>query len=323
MNDLARIESAISFIPAIDRSLWVEVGMAVKSELGEAGHDIWDAWSRGAESYKPESANAVWRSIKPAGKITVATLYHHARANGWRDEAEPIRLSAQQIAERKRAAMERARAADAETARAHDQAAAAADRAVKACQAGTHPYLAEKGFPDAKALVSDDGATLVIPMRDCLNAALLGMQTMRLVENEWEKKFSYGMRSKGAVHRLGASSAQEIWFVEGYATGLSVMAALRMLRLSAAVVVCFSAGNLKHVAPMTSHRRFVFADNDESRTGEHAAWDTGLPYAMADRPADRKKMDANDLHQAEGLMAVAKKIMEARSRMKNFIPPWE
>ena len=53
MNDIARIESAISFIPAIDRSLWVEVGMAVKSELGEAGRDIWDAWSRGAESYKP------------------------------------------------------------------------------------------------------------------------------------------------------------------------------------------------------------------------------------------------------------------------------
>lgn len=49
MSEMARIESAIAFVPAIDRSLWVEIGMAVKSELGDAGHDIWDAWSRGAE----------------------------------------------------------------------------------------------------------------------------------------------------------------------------------------------------------------------------------------------------------------------------------
>lgn len=310
MNDIARIESAISFIPSIDRSLWVEVGMAVKAELGEAGRDIWDAWSRGAESYRPESAKAVWRSIKPAGKITIATLYHYAKSHGWRDDAEPLSLSAQQIAERKRIAVERARAADADAARGHAKAAAEATRIIKSCQAGTHPYLAEKGFPDAKALVCDDGATLAIPMRDCLNAALLGVQTVRLVENEWQKKFSYGMRSKGAVLRLGPTAAQEFWFVEGYATGLSVMESLRLLRLSAAVVVCFSAGNLKHVAPMTSHRRFVFADNDESRTGEHAAWDTGLPYAMSDTVGH----DANDDHRKFGLMAVAKKIMEARRK---------
>ena len=284
--------------------------MALKSEFGDEAWPIWDAWSRGAESYKPESAKAVWRSIKPTGKITVATLYHYAKAHGWRDDAEPMRLSAQQIAERKRIAAERAKAADADSARSHDRASADADRAIKACQAGTHPYLAEKGFPDAKALVCDDGSTLVIPMRDCLNYALLGMQTIRLVENEWQKKFIYGMRSKGAIHRIGLSNAREIWFVEGYATGLSVMAALCMLRLSAAVVVCFSAGNLKHVAPMTSLRRFVFADNDASRTGELAAWDTGLPYAMSGTVGQ----DANDLHRAEGLMAVAKKIMKARRR---------
>ena len=310
MNDIARIESAISFIPSIDRSLWVEVGMAVKSELGEAGRDIWDAWSRGAESYREDSAKAVWRSIKPAGKITIATLYHYAKSHGWRDDAEPMRLSAQQIAERKRIAIERSRAAEEDAARGHARAAAEASKAIKSCQAGTHPYLAEKGFPDAKALVCDDGATLVIPMRDCMDSAILGVQTIRLVENEWQKKFSYGMRSKGAICRIGPPAAHEWWFVEGYATGLSVMDALRLLRLSAAVVVCFSAGNLKHVAPMTSCRRFVFADNDESRTGERAAWDTGLPYAMSDTVGH----DANDLHLAEGLMAVAKKIMEARRK---------
>jgi hypothetical protein len=77
MNDLARIEQAIGFIPAIDRSVWVEVGMAVKSEFGDVGFPIWDAWSQQADSYKPESAKAVWKSIRESGKVTVATLYHH------------------------------------------------------------------------------------------------------------------------------------------------------------------------------------------------------------------------------------------------------
>ena len=65
-----------------------------------------------------------------------------------------------------------------------------------------------------------------------------------------------------------------------------------------------------HVAAQFSGRHFVFADNDESRTGETSALATGLPYAMA--PA--VGMDANDLHQASGVMAVAKLIMEARRK---------
>ena len=52
MIDQSRqIESAISYIPAIDRELWVEIGMAVKSELGDSGFDLWDRWSSQADSY--------------------------------------------------------------------------------------------------------------------------------------------------------------------------------------------------------------------------------------------------------------------------------
>ena len=51
----------------------------------------------------------------------------------------------------------------------------------------------------------------------------------------------FGMR-KGASYRIGSARAAELWFVEGYATGLSVDAALKLCG-SAAVVVCFSASN--------------------------------------------------------------------------------
>ncbi len=306
--EMARIESAIAFIPAIDRELWVEVGMAVKSALGDAGRDLWDSWSRQAESYKPESAKDVWRSIKPAGGVTVATLFHRAKEHGWIDDGRRQYLSAQQIAARRHAAIERAALADAVTAREHAQAAARAATLIKSCQQGQHQYLAGKGLPDALALV-DDGGNMVVPMRDCLSNALTGAQVIRLVDNRWQKKMLPGMRARGSALRIGPSRASELWFVEGYATGLSLSDALRLLRLSAAVIVCFSDRNLVHVAEQMAGRRFVFADHDASRAGERAAWDTGLPYAMSPIVGD-----ANDLHQSDGLMAVAKIVMEARRR---------
>ena len=67
-------------------------------------------------------------------------------------------------------------------------------------------------------------------------------------------------------------------------------------------MVCFSAGNLIYVAGKFTGRHYVFADNDASRTGERSAWKTGLPYAMAPTTGQ----DANDLHMAAGVMAVAK-----------------
>ena len=41
------------------------MGMAVKSELGEDGFDLWDEWSQGDESYREATAKAAWRSISP------------------------------------------------------------------------------------------------------------------------------------------------------------------------------------------------------------------------------------------------------------------
>ncbi len=308
MAEFARIESALAFIPAIDRELWVEVGMALKSELGEAGNEAWDAWSRQAESYKPESANAVWRSIKPVGGVTIATLFHYAIQHGWRDDGTRQQLSSQQIAARRAAAIERSSAADADKARAQAEAAQRAATLIQSCTTGQHPYLASKGLPEALALIDEDGA-MVVPMRDCLSNKLTGAQVIRLIENEWQKKMLPGMRAKGSALRIGPARAGELWFVEGYATGLSLAEALRMFRVSATVIVCFSDRNLVHVADQMIGRRYVFADNDASRAGERAAWDTGLPYAMSPEIGD-----ANDLHQAAGVMAVAKLVMEARKR---------
>jgi putative DNA primase/helicase len=306
---IGQIASAIGFIPADDRAVWVEVGMAVKSELGDAGFPIWDDWSKQAESYRAESSKAVWKSIRECGKITVGTLFYHAKCHGWRDDGTQQRLTAKQISERIREWHDRASAADKAAAIEYAKAAKRAVALIKSCSLGQHPYLESKGFPAERALIREDGA-LVIPMRAFLGDAVVGAQIIRLADNAWEKKMLPGMRAKGAVLRIGPLRAWETWLVEGYATGLSVYAAIKLLKLSASVLVCFSAGNLAHVAGILTCKGYVFADNDESQAGERAAIAAGLRYVMAQTVGH----DANDLHQRCGLMSVAKLIMEARSR---------
>jgi putative DNA primase/helicase len=40
------IRAALAHIPAHDRELWVRIGMAIKSALGEDGFQVWDQWSQ-------------------------------------------------------------------------------------------------------------------------------------------------------------------------------------------------------------------------------------------------------------------------------------
>ena len=100
-----RIRAALSHVPADDRDTWVQMGMAVKAELGEGGFDLWDDWSRAAKSYSESDARSVWRSFK-AGGITIASLFKKAIEHGYA-ESEPLRHIEPDELERRRAARER------------------------------------------------------------------------------------------------------------------------------------------------------------------------------------------------------------------------
>lgn len=109
MSETDRIREAIARIPAdCDRDTWVKLGMAVKSELGDAGFDVWDGWSQRAESYDPRDAKDVWRSIK-SGKVSIGTLYYEAKAHGWVNGSHEA-PNHEEVAQRKREAAERAKA---------------------------------------------------------------------------------------------------------------------------------------------------------------------------------------------------------------------
>ena len=63
-NDIERIRDAVQFIYANNRDTWVRMGMATKSEVGDAGFDIWDTWSQQGYSYNARDARDVWKSIR-------------------------------------------------------------------------------------------------------------------------------------------------------------------------------------------------------------------------------------------------------------------
>lgn len=188
------------------------------------------------------------------------------------------------------------------------RAANIAGEMVRQAEPGEHNYLHSKGLGHVHGFVLDDGA-LMVPMRNWETNAVQGAQIIRWLpeERKYEKKMLPGMRAKGAVFRIGSPQARRTWLVEGYATGLSLECAMTTLRLRDAIMVCFSAGNLIHVASVLPGEKLVFADNDESGAGERAAIATGLRYCMACTVGH----DANDMHQAEGVFRVASRMLDA------------
>ena len=127
--------------------------------------------------------------------------------------------------------------------------------------------------------------------------------SLQLIQPDGAKRFLRGGRAGGCVFRLG--SGREMWWCEGLATGLSVLAALEHLYRRARVTVCFSAGNLAKVARKAGYG-VVVADHDpNSQAGEKAAQKTGLRWWMPTEPGD-----ANDYHQRRGVQALAKQLQE-------------
>ncbi|ABI59378.1 PriCT-2 domain-containing protein [Nitrosomonas eutropha] len=80
---LDSIHEILRFIPSGDNALRHRVAAALKNELGEAGHSLWNEWRDGRGD---DEAKDVWRSIKPyrTGGITIKTLFYLAQQNGWR-----------------------------------------------------------------------------------------------------------------------------------------------------------------------------------------------------------------------------------------------
>lgn len=341
MNGFVRIENALHFVPADDRETWLRMGMAIKSELGDSGFDLWDDWSQQAASYKTNDARDVWRSIKPCGGVTIGTLFHAAKASGWRDDSNYQRPSPEELAERQRIAAERAAceqvAIQQERQLAASNAAAILKVAVPA--QADHPYLVRKQVAPADTLREIDasevisilgyqpksggepltGRLLVVPVKQGGN-----LSTLELIDGDGRKAALAGRGTKAggywATERLpgGNGSGVTLLIGEGVATVLSASEATGHPAIAA-----LSSGNLPVMAKAV-RERFPSAElvilADVMKAGGkpdphaiEAAQSVGGKLAVPEFGADRDLglTDFNDMAVTIGKDAVKRTIQSA------------
>lgn len=246
-------------------------------------------WERYPTEAHPRKRNGAVKWMGDHGFLQDHAI--HTEVQFWRTDkpikvdAKLTRLAIQHAAEERRKLQE--------------NAAMRASMIVNKCVIGRHDYLKRKGFPDERGLLwfNNHVERLVVPMYDAKNY-LVGLQ---LIDEFGGKKFLYGQQTSGANFIMGRGEINIL--CEGYATGLSIRAAARALKHSWRIHVCFSAGNLAHIARGLKPG-LVVADNDKSGTGERVAKETGWRYWLSDVVGE----DFNDTHQRVGLHQAAQSL---------------
>jgi hypothetical protein len=89
-DNVARLQSALSTIPAVEREVWLHVGMALHSTGWPNAFEMWCSWSLGCpEKFNEAEQQKAWASFdrrRDGRAITIATVYRLARENGWSDK---------------------------------------------------------------------------------------------------------------------------------------------------------------------------------------------------------------------------------------------
>lgn len=341
---IEEIELALTFIDAnTDRDEWARVAMAVKSELGESGFDIWDAWSRRGDNYNQRDARDTWRSVKQGGGVGIATLFKLARDNGYRNDNSQFRQIDPEAAAARRAQREAEAAREAaETAKRQERAAADA-RAIwdAATPATGHPYLTRKHITKPGHVrvgvyrrwhdgdVIDIPGALLIPLRD--GARITSVQAIFQSDaNDLGRDRDYlpGGRKQGCYFNIGKPTGEpgeRVLIGEGYATVASACEATGSVG-----VVAFDSGNLVDVAQvirakLPQARIVLLADNDRfgrvntgvTKSQEAARLVGGLVAVPSFSSDAGQPTDFNDLHVLEGLDLVRSQIDAAFAPVAN------
>ena len=350
MADRERIREAVSFVPPDDRETWLRMAMAVKSELGVAGFDLWDAWSQQADSYNTRDARDVWKSIRANGKVTAGTLFHEAKANGWRDDGMHQKPTTEDLAKRKRIAEERTRHEDAAIAR---ERADTAKKAAAGWKAATdvkpdNPYLVRKEIAPTETLREIDADKLAgilgyipktsgEPLAGRLLVAPIKQggifSTLELIDGDGRKAAlsGRGTRAGGYWAAQPLPDALETLLIgEGVATVLSAREATGHPAIAA-----LSSGNLLAVAQAMREcyptAALVILADLVKKTGKpdrhaiEAAQSVGGKLAVPDFGADRDPgmSDFNDATVTCGQDAVKRAIAGAMETARGESQPGE
>lgn len=268
-NDIDRIREALQFIPVGGHDERVRIAFILKAELGEAGRERWDEWRDGRGD---DEADSVWKSASENGPLKIGTLFHEAKAGGWRDDGSYRKPTPEELIERQRIAAVWAAKEEAEIVRERADTAKKATAIMKiATEAkADHPYLECKKVSPTATLREIDageaakilgyepetkagrltGRLLVVPVKqgDIIS-------TLELIDGDKRKAALAGRGSKVGGHwateRLpdGDGTGLTLLLSEGVATALSASEATGHPAIAA-----LSSGNLPAVAKAMRER---------------------------------------------------------------------
>lgn len=282
-TSIEKIRSALDYVYPDDRAVWLKVGMGLKAELGDAGFEFFDNWSRIGSSYSESAAKSVWRSFKAGGKVTIASLFYLAKDAGWSWDQPDVKPSAEAIEQWRAESRRKAEEAEAEKARLNVAAAKRAAAIWESAEPASsdHPYLERKGVLAHGLKVGrwevvdrETGEVrlihpkaLLVPIKD-RTGALWSLQAIfpTKVMGGRDKDYLADGLKIGHFHPIGkpAEHAGRKVFIlcEGYATGASIHEATGHL-----VLVCFDTSGLLPVAVAIRERVpdaiiLIAADND-------------------------------------------------------------
>ncbi|MCO6525504.1 LPD7 domain-containing protein [Snodgrassella sp.] len=345
MSDIDEIRSALTYLDAHSREMWVKIGSALKDELGEQGFDIWDNWSQTSDNYNARAAKSVWKSLK-RGNIHISSLFYEAKNAGYKPTKPYTPPSAEEVARRKAEAEQR-RLAEAEaTRKAQSKAEKSAQQiwAKNKPASASHPYLVKKGITDP-AIIGQlrqgkykGNDNLLIPVLQ--DKKIVSMQ---FINQDGAKRFLAGGRMQGSYTFIGDTRRmnQGVIMAEGVATAASIYQATGI-----PVIVAFNAGNLRPVAEKLVQTLppetpvIIAADNDASKTGiTHARQAASLfgqqasvimpefsneqiATYQARHGKDTYPSDFNDLHALAGLDTVKQALLPELAPSPEPEPAW-
>lgn len=271
--------AALAVIPSDDRDVWWRMGMALKSEFGDDGLPLFEAWSEMSASFDAKAVKSTWKSFKPGGPVTIGTLIAEAKRHGFnpKDFAPPNPPTAAEKARLRKEREARDHAAAEDLARAQEAAAVDADKVWHAAAiGGTSAYLKRKGV-HGHGVRYLGGGTVLVPLRD-VDGKLWNVQR---INAKGEKRFPPGGRVSGCFHVVGELAASAwVLIAEGYATAVTLHEAT-----ACAVVVAFNEVNVRHVASvirqLVPDALLMFCADDDSETEARMGKNPGLVSATA------------------------------------------
>lgn len=327
------IAQALTYLDAgCGREEWARIGMAIKSELGNAGYKLFEDWSRTAPGkFNSNDCRDTWKNITRTGGITIATLIYEAQQFGFslnESLREPLDQAAIEARRQKRQAEEEAARLERER-----KYALAAQRAktmwdlAHDVEGDDHPYLQRKGVLSFGLRVGkwrNNQDALLVPVQN-IDGHLISLQGIFANENielGRDRDYLPGGQKRGGFFMIGGKpmGANPVIVVcEGYSTGASIHMATGY-----PVAVALDAGNVPTIARAMRElfgaaTILVAVDNDQFHKagvqndgvhyGRQAASSANAILVVPEfESLDGKPTDFNDLHQRQGIEAVREQI---------------